>query len=187
MPKRTTALLFLLIGLGCSSAPLPILGEVPDFAFTDQTGKTIHRQDLVGKAWVVDFIYTGCSDFCPLMTEKMSQLRRKLQKKSGDIQFVSFSVDPVNDTPERLAAFARNFDVDPSQWFFLTGPMKEIEDTVVHGFKTSLGKGSDYQIAHSNYFVLVDRRARIRGYFDFNEKDGLEKIERAVYSVLKEP
>lgn len=175
-------LLSAILNVSCAK-PLPVLIELPDFSLTDQQGKTVGKRDLLGKVWVANFIYSGCGDVCPMLTQKMKGLQEATAEFGGGIQLVSFTVDPENDTPERLKAYAEAFQADPERWFFLTGRMEEIEKTVVGGFKIGMERSSAFQIMHGERFVLVDRQGRIRGFFDANDaglkslKTGLQKLQ----------
>ena len=93
-------------------AELTKYASVPPFSLTERTGKTVTNGDLQGKVWVADFIYTTCPGPCPIISASMAQLQQKL---TGDnrVQLVSFSVDPQDDTPAVLTAYANRFEADP--------------------------------------------------------------------------
>jgi len=164
---RLSFLLCLLIA-GCAShKPLPHLGEVPDFQLTDQAGKPFDRAALSGRVWVADFIYTTCPGPCPRMSSHMGRIQKATLPS---VRLISFTVDPVTDTPEVLSAYGRKFGADPARWTFLTGDKARIEFLNHDGFK--LGTGLD----HSTRFVLVDKKGRIRGYYGIADGDPVEKI-----------
>ncbi len=94
------------------------MNSVPDFTFIERSSREVKSQELAGKVWVADFVYTSCGGFCPVMTEKMRKLQDMLPK---DIRLVSFSVDPDTDTPAVLAEYAKRYGADPDRWLFLTG------------------------------------------------------------------
>jgi cytochrome oxidase Cu insertion factor (SCO1/SenC/PrrC family)/cytochrome c2 len=124
----------------------------PNVPVIDQNGRTLNFYDDVikGKIVVISFIYTSCQDLCPLTTAKMAQLEDKLDGAVGrDLFFVSMSVDPENDTPERMKAFADAFDVGPG-WLFLTGKVAD-----VRAINYKLGDRSDRNLSeHRNEIVL---------------------------------
>src|ERR1044072_982404 len=96
--------LCLLLASACARrVELPVMDNAPDFALIERSSKEVHARDLAGKVWIADFVYTSCGGFCPAMTEKMRKLQDKLP---AEIHLVSFSVDPVNDTPAVLAEYA---------------------------------------------------------------------------------
>lgn len=103
-------------------------GYFPNAPLTTQDGTVVHFYDdlLKGKSVVINLIYTRCSASCPLETAKLSQVQRLLGGRVGkDIFFYSISIDPVNDTPETLKAYAAKFHAQPG-WLFLTGKKEDI-------------------------------------------------------------
>ncbi len=168
-------------------APLPIHGQVPSFALTDQSQEVITREALRGRVWIADFILTRCAGQCPLMSEQMAQLQA-LTSALPDVRLVSFSVDPAFDTPEVLAAYAARYHAQAGQWSFLTGHAEDIGRLAQEGFRLGLGEGTSARepIAHSVRFVLVDRAGRIRGYYDATEPNALTALLRDAHRLLSE-
>lgn len=167
----------------------PPIGDVPAFELVDQLGRSVNTQDLRGKVWVADFVFTRCAAVCPILSARMQSLQRKVGDQPG-VHFVSFSVDPEHDTPEVLKAYAGRYEADPERWWFLTGPLDVLEQTVVKGFKIYIGEtepsDSDptlVEIAHGEHFVLVDQQARIRGYYR-SDREGLAQMERHLRALL---
>lgn len=96
--------------------------KLDNFSYTDQNGKTFGRDDLKGKVWVADFIFTSCKTVCPPLIANMERLQRMLKDEGvQNVEFVSFSVDPTVDTPSKLKEFMSRYDMDESKWHFLTG------------------------------------------------------------------
>ena len=156
---RLVALIAVLLA-GCAAPkPLPILGQVPQFQLTAQTGRPFDSQSLDGHVWVADFIYTTCPGPCPMMS---SEMRRLQLSTTPDISLVSFTVDPEHDTPPVLAAYAKHFTADPARGHFLTGERSRLNDLGLNTFKLNSVDGS---LIHSTRFVLVDGARRIRGYY----------------------
>jgi protein SCO1/2 len=152
------------------------MGEIPEFSLVDQTGKPVTKSDLAGSVWIADFIYTGCSAACPMLTQRMGEIGRDLGPK---IRLVSFTVDPETDTPERLKDYSERFGAKPESWSFLTGPVEHVRSTVSDGFKLSLQKASETDIFHSEKLVLVDRQGKIRGYFDSDAAGAKSLVDAA--------
>jgi protein SCO1/2 len=161
---------------------LPVLGEVKDF---DLQGidRPVKLADLKGKVWIADFMFTTCGGICPMMTKNLAQVQR-LYDGAPDVRMVSISVNPDNDTPEVLKAYAKKYNADTTRWFFLTGPAEDIKKVAVESFK--LGDIKE-PIFHSSYFTLVDRQARIRGYYDGTEPDQVKKLSDDIARLKKEP
>jgi protein SCO1 len=182
----------LLWGSACSHprVALPEFGTLPDFRLMNQQGKEMGLKDLQGKIWVADFIFTSCAGTCPMLTQRMKRVQQaitEMGEQGAAYHIVSFSVDPERDTPERLAQYARDFDAHPEHWSFLTGPLDQVSQTVVQGFKIAMGKapregdpanlnaGEVFDILHGEKFVLVDGKGIIRGYYD-SEGEGITQL-----------
>ena len=158
--------------------PPPVLSTIPAISLTDQGNRPVTLETLRGRPWVADFIFTTCGGICPAMTARMASLRPQLPPGT---RLVSFSVDPVTDTPERLAEFAARYQAGP-EWSFLTGKELELHQLANDGFKLPAAPidpatpGADGPFLHSPRFVLVDGAARIRGYYDSTDPEELRRL-----------
>src|SRR6267142_2384527 len=94
-------------------------GSVPAFQLVNQNGQPFGSGQLAGKIWIADFIYTTCPGPCPMISSRMSELQKPLEK--SDVHLVSFSVDPEKDTPQVLRGYADKLQADPARWDFVTG------------------------------------------------------------------
>jgi protein SCO1/2 len=182
----------LALSLGSSAACTPTTelehyGQLPKFSLQNQLGQPFTDADLRGRVLVVDFIFTSCPDVCPLLTEQLAALRKQLPA-AAPLSFVSFSVDPEHDTPERLRAFAKQHGVDVENFWFLTGPIADVKRVVTQGFKQAMEaepvrEGRPRNVLHGTHFVLVDQRGEIRGFFA-NDAAGHSALQNAVSSLL---
>ena len=183
--KRVITFLVLALVFGCKREPdLARLYPVPDFSLTDQTDKTVTLQELKGRVWVADFIFTNCAGTCPVMTDKMRKLQEGLP---AEIRLVSFSVDPARDTPKALAAYAAEHGASRDRWLFLTGEKHALYELCMNGFKLPLdiqGGTPREPIAHSTRFVLVDKQGEIRGYYDGTEDEELKRLASDAKKLL---
>jgi len=183
--KRLIVFVLLAMIVGCKREPeLAQLYPVPDFTLTDQTDKTVTLQELKGKVWVADFIFTNCGGTCPIMTEKMRKLQ---QAVPAEIRMVSFTVDPARDTPKVLAAYAAEHGATRDRWLFLTGDKQSLYDLCVKGFKVPLddqGGTPAEPITHSTRFVLVDKEGQIRGYYSGTEDPELMRLATDAKKLL---
>lgn len=164
-------------------------GAVPDFSLTERSGENVSLAELRGKIWIADFIYTNCTDTCPLQTGMMARLQEEYSSKSN-IQLVSVTVDPERDTPQTLSRYAARHNADAKRWFFLTGQRDRIIRLIQDGFHLSVaaapnGAESTGMIPHSPRFVLVDKDARIRGYYDSRELEAFVRLKNDVETLLK--
>ncbi len=161
-------------------------GTVPSFQLTNQNGQPFGSAQLSGKIWIADFIYTTCPGPCPMISSRMSELQKPLEKT--DVHLVSFSVDPEKDTPEVLRRYAERLQAEPGRWDFLTGPKSAIYNLSHDSFKLAISDGSDAQgiPVHSTRIVLVDRHGQIRGYYDATEADAVTKLVADTNHLLRE-
>jgi protein SCO1/2 len=161
-------------------------GTVPAFQLVNQNGQSFGSAQLAGKIWIADFVYTTCPGPCPMISSRMSELQKPLEKT--DVHLVSFSVDPEKDTPRVLQGYAEKLQADPARWDFLTGPKSVIYKLSHDGFKLAVSDGSEEQgiPVHSTRMVLVDRRGEIRGYYDTTEADAVTKLLADTNHLLHE-
>jgi protein SCO1 len=161
-------------------------GTVPAFELVNQNGQRFGSAQLAGKIWIADFIYTTCPGPCPMISSRMSELQKPLEK--SDVHLVSFSVDPEKDTPQVLRGYAEKLQADHARWDFLTGPKSAIYKLSHDGFKLAASDGGDEQgiPVHSTRMVLVDRHGQIRGYYDATEPDAVTKVLADTNHLLRE-
>jgi protein SCO1 len=161
-------------------------GTVPSFQLVNQNGQPFGSAQLAGKIWIADFVYTTCPGPCPMISSRMSELQKPLEKT--DVHLVSFSVDPEKDTPQVLRGYAEKLQADPARWDFLTGPKSSIYKLSHDGFKLAVSDGSGEQgiPVHSTRMVLVDRHGGIRGYYDATEADAVTKLLADTNHLLRE-
>ncbi len=163
-----------------SREPLPVLGQVSDFALLDENGANVSAASLRGSVWVADFFFTRCPTICPRITRRMRALQVAAAGHTS-LTLVSFSVDPENDTPPALLAYAQKYDADLHNWRFLTGDLEVVKKTVVDGFKLALDGKPDPTaenggIIHGSHLVLVDRKLAIRGYYRSDDDDAMKQL-----------
>ena len=143
---------------------------VPDFTLTNQAQKRVSLSQLKGKVVVLNFIYTSCAlpQFCYRMTNHFGVLQSRFAGRDGrDLVLLSVTFDPARDTPEVLAAYAKQWQADTGRWHFLTGAQIEIE-------KIAAAFGLDYfpdegLITHSLRTVIIDRAGRLRANVEGNQ------------------
>ncbi len=176
---------------GVKPEPLPVLGTLPDFSLTERSGQAFGSDDLRGKIWVADFIFTNCAGTCPIMTTAMTEIQQlALAEKLDDARLVSITVDPERDTPEVLRRFADGYGALAGRWYFLTGDGAAIQQLANKGFllsaAASTGGSAEEPIIHSNRFVLVDREARIRGYYDGTDEESVKHLFKDLKTLYRE-
>ena len=161
---------------------LPEIGNIPQFEFTNSDGNTVTLDNLKGKVWVADFIFTTCTMACPMMTGNMNIVHKKF-KKNDNVRLVSISVYPEFDTPEVLKNYASQYDADTEKWLFLTGKEDAVKDIIRDGFKIG-----DYEdiIFHSEKFALVDKKGIIRAYYNGMKSEDMKQLKKDIDVLLKQ-
>lgn len=185
------ATLLLALGMACKPAStLPTLFPAPEWSLTDQTGRPFSSSNLAGKVVLANFVFTTCTDICPMLTATMAQVRDRLReaKLLGEkAVLVSFSVDPEHDTPDALTVYGGRFGATPPEWRFLTGDRQQIDDLLIGGFKVGRPPpaprvpGGAPEIIHTNRFALIDTRGQVRAMFsgdDLSIPTVVEEIRR---------
>lgn len=162
--------------------------HIADFSFTNQNGKTITQKDYEGKIYVADFFFTTCKSICPKMTNNMGWLQKQL-KDNPRVLLLSHSVTPDIDNVEVLKNYAREKGVDDTKWNLVTGDKKEIYYIARKSYlAVKTGKPSEiYDMVHTENFVLVDSKRRVRGFYDGTNLDGpTEKGIKNVKQLLED-
>lgn len=169
---------------GCRpSETQPPPRALPEFSLRAVTAaggapRALTRESLRGRVWVADFVFTRCAGPCPLLTANMAALRRKLPEGAG---LLSFTVDPDHDTLPRLAAYGAKFGAGP-EWLFVTGEKAALTRLIKEGFLLPVAENAaarpGERVAHSSKFVLIDRDASIRGWYDGEDAAARERLAR---------
>jgi protein SCO1/2 len=130
----------------------------PPFALHAQDGRPLALADLRGKVVVLDFIFTSCTDTCPLQTRKLARLRTELGPQA---YFVSITLDPQRDTPAALQAYARRQGADLVHWAFLTGNPAQIRE-IARGYGVIAGRSGPDGLTHNALTSVIDRAGVLR-------------------------
>ena len=156
---------------------MPVAFEAPRFSFADQDGKAVGKDDLRGKVWVADFIFTHCGSTCPKMTAN----RAVLQKRIADprVTFVSFTVDPERDDAATRKEYAGKNGLDESRWRFVAPPDRAAAFRIAEAMKIAGHAGAnDNPVLHSDRFVLVDDRGRVRDTYLMSDAASMDRLVR---------
>lgn len=173
MKIRLSFLLLVIVALlsacGQKGIENPLDYPVNEFKAVTQNNEPFEKKNLEGKIWVADFIFTNCADVCPPMTANMTKLQKMVDEEElKNVEFVSFSVDPTVDTPEKLTDYAKNFGLKDDNWTFLTGYSQEFIETYAREtFKTLVKKPQEGdQVIHQTYFFLVGPDQKVKKIYD---------------------
>lgn len=160
------------------------------FSFKNQDGKTITDSDVKGKVFVAEYFFTTCQTICPVMNVQMQRVHEKY-KQNQNLRILSFTVDPETDTVEQMKRYAQAHNADSKSWFFLTGEKEKLYDLARKSFfvlkpaeaENQGDVGSDF--IHTNNFVLVDQKMRIRGYYDGTSEKEVSKLIKDIDLLLR--
>ena len=182
-------LTFLLGGCGENDPDrLPVISEVSrDFSFTSQENKEITPARLAGRVYVTDFFFTSCPSICPLMKRQMVRVYDAFKEEKDDFMLLSHTIDPEYDTVRVLKNYSDGLEVDPAMWLMVTGDQDEIFAMAKH-YMLGAMKNDDVPggYIHSGSFVLVDRKKRIRGYYDGTDPKKVDLLINDIRRLLDE-
>jgi protein SCO1 len=188
---------------GCGSKTpqmlLPVYGEkkpgsndtiyhtIGDFAFTNQYGETVSNQTVKDKIYVADFFFVTCQSICPEMSSNLVQVQEAFEKDDS-LLILSHSVNPQHDTVEVLNSYAQVYKAKKNKWHFLTGNKKQIYDLAKNSYLVNAleDDGSAEGFLHSELFLLVDPKGRIRGMYDGTDKVSVSRLIADIKILKKE-
>ena len=148
---------------------------IKDFELIERSGKKVTKADLLGKPWVACFIFTNCTGPCLTISKKMNELQDWV--KESDVLLVSISVDPKNDTPERLRGYAENMAADENRWLFLTGDKDVIYRLAQKDFKAPVGEYAG-ELFHTSNLYYIDEKGHIIGKYNALVDEELNALKR---------
>ena len=167
----------------------PVLYALPEFSLTDQLSQPFGTHQLLGKAWIANFIFTRGSSAAS-QTAGLADLQREVKRRPGwgDIRLITFTLDPEHDTPEVLHKYAAEAGAEEKRWRFLTGSREQLWQLSEQGFQLSVGgdAGDPDTITHSRKLVLVDPQGHVRGFYDGESEEQREALKRDVLTTLQE-
>lgn len=150
---------------------------ISDFRFTNQNGKIITQKEYNNKIYVADFFFTTCPTICPIMTDNMVWLQEQI-KNNPNVMLLSHSVTPDIDSVSVLKAYAQKKGVIDTKWNLVTGNKKDIYYIARKSYLVvKTGRPEElYDMVHTENFVLVDQKKRVRGFYDGTKRDDVEKL-----------
>ncbi|HLJ11013.1 MAG TPA: FG-GAP-like repeat-containing protein, partial [Planctomycetaceae bacterium] len=169
----------------------PVLFDAPKFNLTDQSGAQFGTNDLAGRVWVANFMFTHCMATCPRQTARLEELQKHARgwPDWNRLRIVSITVDPDRDTVSRLKEYAGEHHAEETNWKFLTGSRQELFEISKKGFKLPAAESAadaSSPITHSARLILVDSQMRVRGLYDAMADDEFLKLRADLRAVLSE-
>lgn len=165
--------------------------KIGDFSFLNQNNEEITQAFVKNKVFVAEYFFTTCGSICPIMNKQMKRVQAAYSDNEG-LKILSFTVNPEVDTVEQMKRYALGHQANDHQWQFLTGKKEDLYALARKSFfvlkpaeAENLGDaGSDF--IHTNNFVLVDRKRRIRGYYDGTSKTSVDSLIHDIGRLLEE-
>lgn len=174
---------------GFGAPALPVLSQVPHFAFDNQEGKLITDKDLLGKVYVAEYFFTTCKGICPKLNRNMKQVALDCANDSN-FRILSYTVDPETDSVARMKHYADSLGADPQRWWFLTGRKDSLYRLARSGYLLDDPKNNalniNEQFLHTQFLALVDKGGRVRKIYDGLKQDELKELENDIPKLLKE-
>ncbi len=170
-----------------------IYHSIPSFRFLNQDGKYITDKDLYGKMYVANFFFTTCKSICPAMSAQLIRVQERF-KDMDDVQILSHTVDPENDSVEVLKEYSKNHIAINTKWNFVTGNKKELYDIAQNGYLVNAleaGENAEEAFIHSELFILIDKEKHIRAIYDGTSTADVNKLIedintlKAAYEIKK--
>jgi protein SCO1/2 len=160
---------------------------IADFSFVNQNGDTITQKNYEGKIYVADFFFTTCGSICPKMTTNLADVQ-KVILNNPKVMLLSHTVFPETDSIPVLKAYAVKNGVVDSKWNLVTGDKKEIYTMARKSYlAVKLGKPDElYDMVHTENFVLVDQKRRVRGFYDGTDKEDMKRLLEDINFLCKE-
>lgn len=151
--------------------------KIADFVLTNQNGNMVTEKDYDDKIYVADFFFTTCPTICPIMTDHMKKIQKEIID-DDEVLLLSHTVTPEIDTVAQLQKYAQKKGVKDHKWNLVTGPKKQIYELARKSYlvaKTN-GNGGPYDMIHTENFVLVDKKKRIRGFYDGTDEEAIHRL-----------
>jgi protein SCO1/2 len=160
---------------------------IADFSFVNQNGDTITQKNYEGKIYVADFFFTTCGSICPKMSTNLSEVQKAVLN-NPKVMLLSHTVFPEVDSVSVLKAYAIKYGVVDSKWNLVTGDKKEIYTLARKSYlAVKLGRPDQlYDMVHTENFVLVDQKRRVRGFYDGTNKEEIKRLLEDIEFLSKE-
>ena len=161
--------------------------KIANFSLINQNGKTITQNDYKDKIYVADFFFTTCQTICPIMTDHMAKIQKEILNDK-EVMLLSHSVTPKIDSVAQLKRYAIEKGVNDTKWNLVTGDKKQIYELARKSYlavKTD-GNGDEYDMIHTENFMLIDKKRQIRGYYHGTKPEDIERLLNDIKILKKE-
>lgn len=164
-----------------------IYQTIPDFNFINQDSAVITNRDFDGKIYVADFFFTSCTSICPIMHRNMLNVYNEFQENE-QVKILSHTIDFKYDTPSKLKDYAEKLGVTGDQWQFVKGTKDSVYRLAEKNYLVAVSEDSTARdgFIHQGWFILVDKKRRLRGAYDGTKPDQVDQLIADMKTLLKE-
>jgi protein SCO1 len=161
--------------------------KIGDFKFINQNGKIITQDDYKDKIYVADFFFTTCQSICPIMTGNMATIQKEILN-DNEVMLLSHTVTPEIDSVAQLKRYAKEKGVIDAKWNLVTGDKKQIYELARKSYLAVKddGDGGPFDMIHTENFMLIDKKKRIRGFYDGTKPDEIDRLLKDIKILKKE-
>jgi protein SCO1/2 len=160
---------------------------IGNFSLINQNGNTITQDNYKDKIYVADFFFTTCQTICPIMTDHMAKVQSHILN-DDEVMLLSHTVTPDIDSVEQLKRYAIEKGVVDKKWNLVTGEKKQIYDLARKSYMAvkTFGNGDQYDMIHTENFMLIDKKSQIRGYYDGTKPEDIDRLLNDIKILKKE-
>lgn len=150
-----------------------IYQQIPNFSFFNEDSILVSNKTFANKVWISEFFFASCPSICPIMNTQLKNVAKALKGYNSQIQYLSFTIDPSNDTPSKLKLHKKSLGIKQHNWAFLTGDEAFTHKLGIEHFLIFAGKEDEALggYAHSGAFTLVDKNGYVRGVYEVVQPD----------------
>jgi len=150
-----------------------IYQQIPNFSFFNEDSVIVSNKTFANKVWITEFFFASCPSICPIMNTQLKNVEKALKRYDSQIQYLSFTIDPTNDTPSKLKLHKKSLGIKQNNWAFLTGNEAFTHKLGIEHFLIFAGKENEALggYAHSGAFTLVDKKGYVRGVYEVVQPD----------------
>ena len=170
-----------------------VFQKIPEFRFLNEDSIFVGNKNFKNKIWIAEFFFTSCPTICPVMNLQLKKLNKETNALNKHIQFLSFTIDPENDTTSILKDYKKRYGINSENWAFLTGNEAETNALGINNFLTFAGKDDEAAggYSHSGSFTLVDKKGILRGVYEVTNfdlsvnKNEYKRLKQDIFDLLK--
>jgi protein SCO1/2 len=153
------------------------------FSFVNQDGNTVTEKSVRDKVTVVEYFFTSCPSLCPRMNENLKTIYEEFRQNS-DFMILSHTADPARDSVSVLKAYARRYDALAPGWEFLTGDKNTLYSMAGKEYLLNVSDSGNADFIHTQYVALLDKKRRVRGFYDASNRESLLKLSADIKRLL---